>query len=61
VFGAGATVVFHCFLRDTGKKNYPGLYIIEFLKVLEIGGEIEGEKKKRGGLVEGIPFDGAKS
>jgi len=38
MFGAGATGVLHCFLRDTGKKNYPWLYIIEFLKGLEMEG-----------------------
>jgi len=47
MFGAGATGVFHCFLRDIGKNNYPGLYIIEFLKGLEMGKEIEGGKRER--------------
>jgi len=47
MFGAGATGVFHCLLRDAGKKNYPGLYIIEFLKGLEMGKEIEGETKRK--------------
>jgi len=50
MFGAGATGVFHCFLRATGKKNHPGLYIIEFLKGLEMGKEIEGEKREKGGF-----------
>jgi len=52
MLGAGATGVFHCFLRVTGKKNYAALYIIEFPKGLEMGKEIEGgkrEKRKFGG------------